>query len=61
MPRISCDGRELELSPHDNLLDALLAAGVTVASSCRAGACQQCLVQATSGTPPAKAQAGLKD
>jgi CDP-4-dehydro-6-deoxyglucose reductase len=61
MPRISCDGRELELSSDDNLLDALLAAGVTVASSCRAGACQQCLVQATSGTPPAKAQAGLKD
>jgi CDP-4-dehydro-6-deoxyglucose reductase, E3 len=61
MPRISCDGRELELSQDDNLLDALLAAGVTVASSCRAGACQQCLVQATSGTPPVDAQAGLKD
>jgi CDP-4-dehydro-6-deoxyglucose reductase, E3 len=61
MPRISCDGRELELSPNDNLLDALVAAGVTVASSCRAGACQQCLVQATKGTPPPAAQAGLKD
>lgn len=61
MPRVCCDGRELELSADDNLLDALLAAGVTVASSCRAGACQQCLVQATSGTPPIDAQAGLKD
>jgi NAD(P)H-flavin reductase/ferredoxin len=61
MPRICCDGRELELSPGDNLLDALLAAGVTIASSCRAGACQQCLVQATSGAPPVDAQAGLKD
>ena len=61
MPRVLCDGRELELSTDDNLLDALLAAGVTVASSCRAGACQQCLVQATNGTPPINAQAGLKD
>jgi len=61
MPRISCEGRELWVSPDDNLLDALLAAGLSVASACRAGACQQCLVQATRGTPPASAQAGLKD
>jgi CDP-4-dehydro-6-deoxyglucose reductase, E3 len=61
MPRIFCDGRELQLSPGDNLLDALLSAGVTVASSCRAGACQQCLVQATRGAPPSEAQVGLKD
>ena len=61
MPRIVCDGRELELGANDNLLDALLAAGITVASSCRAGACQQCLVRATSGSPPLEAQAGLKE
>lgn len=61
MPRIVCDGRELTLAPNDNLLDALLAAGLRVASSCRAGACQTCLVQATRGTPPARAQEGLKD
>jgi CDP-4-dehydro-6-deoxyglucose reductase, E3 len=61
MPRIVCDGRELKLAPNDNLLDALLAAGLRVASSCRAGACQACLVQATRGTPPARAQQGLKD
>ena len=61
MPRILCDGRELVLQPGDNLLDALLAAGLSVASSCRAGACQQCMVQAVQGTPPARAQEGLKD
>jgi CDP-4-dehydro-6-deoxyglucose reductase, E3 len=61
MPRIVCDGRELELASDENLLDALLAAGISVASSCRAGACQQCLLRATSGTPPLVAQAGLKD
>lgn len=60
MPRISCDGREIDLAPGDNLLDALLAAGFTVPSSCRAGACQQCLVKATRGTPPAPSQEGLK-
>src|SRR5689334_4325250 len=61
MPRVHCDGREVTLSPGDNLLDALLAAGIEVASSCRAGACQQCLVKAVRGTPPASSQSGLKD
>jgi CDP-4-dehydro-6-deoxyglucose reductase, E3 len=61
MPTVLCDGRELWLSPGDNLLDVLLGAGLRVASSCRVGACQACLVQATRGTPPAGAQQGLKD
>lgn len=61
MPRVHCDGRDLTLSSDDNLLDALLGAGVAVASSCRAGACQQCLVKAVRGVPPSRAQSGLKD
>jgi NAD(P)H-flavin reductase/ferredoxin len=61
MPRLRCDGRELELGPDENVLDALLAAGVAVASSCRVGACQACLVRATGGAPPAAAQLGLKE
>jgi len=59
--RVLCDGHELALAPGDNLLDALLGAGLRVASSCRAGACQACLVRATRGVPPARAQQGLKD
>lgn len=61
MPRLECEGRQLELLPGETVLDALLGAGLTVSSSCRAGACQACLVQATRGTPPAAAQQGLKE
>lgn len=43
------------------LLDALLDAGIDIASSCRAGACQSCLVQVTRGEAPRKAQAGLRE
>ena len=60
MPRVVCDDRGFVVEPGANLLDALLRAGLKVASSCRAGACQACLVQATRGTPPVAAQAGLK-
>lgn len=61
MPRVLCDGRELPLLPGESVLDALLRAGRAVASSCRVGACQSCLVQATRGAPPAAAQVGLKE
>lgn len=61
MPRVLCDGHELALAPGANLLEALLGAGLRVASSCRAGACQACLVRVTRGAPPARAQQGLKD
>lgn len=61
MPHLECEGRKLELSPGETVLEALLGAGLSVSSSCRAGACQACLVQATRGTPPPAAQQGLKD
>lgn len=61
MAHIHCEGRRLALSPGQTVLDALLGAGLSVSSSCRAGACQACLVQATRGTPPPEAQQGLKD
>lgn len=60
MPRIVCDGTALELRDGERLLDGLLRAGVPVASSCRAGACQSCLVQVVRGEAPAAAQVGLK-
>ena len=43
------------------MLDALARAGVKVPSSCRAGACQSCLVQVTHGAIPERSQIGLKD
>jgi ferredoxin-NADP reductase/ferredoxin len=60
-PRILCDGTEIEVRDGERLLDSLLRAGARVASSCRAGLCQSCLVKATRGSPPAAAQVGLKD
>lgn len=61
MPHIDCEGRRLALAPGETVLDALLSSGISVASSCRAGACQACLVQATRGTPPPAAQQGIKE
>ena len=61
MPRLVCDGRELELRPGESVLDALGSAGVAISSSCRVGACQSCLVQALRGSVPPQAQRGLRD
>lgn len=61
MPTLRCQGRLVDVRPGEVALDALLRAGVAIASSCRAGACQSCLVRVTEGAPAAKAQAGLKD
>src|SRR5690606_27028590 len=49
------------LLPGESVLDGLARHGVAIPSSCRAGTCQTCLVQATSGDVPAAAQAGLKE
>ncbi len=44
-----------------SVLDTLLDNGEDIPNSCRAGACQTCLMQATHGKVPAAAQNGLKD
>ena len=61
MPRLICNEREVTLEPGESVLDALSRSGVKVASSCRAGACQSCLVQLTRGAVPERAQLGLKE
>jgi CDP-4-dehydro-6-deoxyglucose reductase len=58
---VVCDGQVVTAANGERLLDALLRAGLRVPSSCRAGACQSCMVKATRGTPPVAAQAGLKE
>ena len=45
----------------DTALEALLRAGIAIPHSCRAGACQSCLVQAKTDNVPAAAQQGLKE
>lgn len=61
MAKILCAGQSVELLENETVLDGLLRAGLSVSHSCRAGACQSCLVRATAGAPPAEAQMGLQD
>jgi CDP-4-dehydro-6-deoxyglucose reductase, E3 len=61
MAELSCDGQRIALLPNENVLDALRRASIEVPSSCRAGACQSCLVQVTRGEVPERAQLGLKE
>ncbi|MGB9094321.1 MAG: 2Fe-2S iron-sulfur cluster-binding protein [Gallionella sp.] len=43
-----------------SVLDCLTAQGIPVPSSCHSGVCQTCLMRATDGELPERAQAGLK-
>src|SRR4051812_24845693 len=53
--------RAVAVAPGETLLAALEREGLPVRASCRAGACQTCLMRATDGAPPARSQVGLKD
>lgn len=55
------EDKDYALEDGESVLDCLLRHGERVSSLCRSGACQSCLLQATSGTVPAAAQQGLKD
>ena len=59
MPEVRVSGLSLSTESGANLLDALQAAGLPVASSCRAGHCQTCLVRSDSSGVPAQARYGL--
>jgi ferredoxin-NADP reductase/ferredoxin len=61
MPTLRHHDRVIPMALGQTVLDALLAAGVKVGHSCRAGACQSCLVRAVEGSPPAESQRGLKE
>lgn len=61
MAELTCGDRRIQLAAGESVLDALGRVGVQVPSSCRAGACQSCLVQVTRGALPERAQIGLKD
>lgn len=52
-------GETLPFQPGESVLDCLLRHGRPVASSCRSGVCQSCIVQGR-GSVPATAQRGLK-
>jgi ferredoxin-NADP reductase/ferredoxin len=60
MPSILYGGQSYQCKEQESVLDCLTAHGVTIPSSCHAGLCQTCLMQAVKGTVPATAQVGLK-
>ncbi|MBF7730527.1 iron-sulfur-binding ferredoxin reductase [Pseudomonas sp. N040] len=51
MPEITVAGQCIHAAEHANLLDTLLAAGLAIPYSCRAGSCHACLVRCTAGEP----------
>jgi len=60
MPQVIYAGVSYAAAPGEAVLDTLLRHSVPVSNSCRAGACQSCLLRASNGTIPPQAQRGLK-
>ena len=60
MANVQYAGREYPVLPSETVLDCLLRNGETIAHSCKAGACQSCLMR-TSAWVPETAQNGFKD
>jgi CDP-4-dehydro-6-deoxyglucose reductase, E3 len=61
MAQITFAGNTYAAKDGETVLDALLRHGVEVAHSCRAGACQSCLMRAVTGSVPAAARKGLRE
>ncbi len=61
MPSITYGGQSYQSLEQESVLNCLTAHGVTIPSSCHAGLCQTCLMQAVKGKVPASSQIGLKD
>lgn len=61
MSRVKYEAQWYPLEQEESVLDGLLRQGVTVPHACMAGVCQSCLMRASSGPVPEKAQVGLKD
>lgn len=60
MPSITYGGQSYQCKAQESVLDCMTAHGVNIPSSCHAGLCQTCMMQAVKGKVPATAQAGLK-
>jgi CDP-4-dehydro-6-deoxyglucose reductase len=61
MARVSYEARWYPLEAEESVLDGLLRRGVTVPHACKTGVCQSCLMKASGGVVPEKAQVGLKE
>jgi CDP-4-dehydro-6-deoxyglucose reductase, E3 len=61
MPNLRFFGKDLPFLEGESVLECLLRHEQPVASSCRTGVCQSCLVLARGQAPPASAQKGLNE
>ena len=61
MASVRFEGVSYFLADNETVLDGLLRHGRRLSYSCKAGVCASCVLKATTGVPPARAQAGLKD
>lgn len=61
MPELRLGEQTLTAHAGESVLDCMLRHGVRIPNSCRAGACQSCLMRATSGEIPEEGQRTLKD
>ncbi len=53
--------QEILCHAGESVLDALLREQIDIPYACKEGACQSCMIRSLAGSPPAKAQQGLKD
>ena len=61
MAQLKFKNNVFTVSAGSTVLDTLLEQGQEVPNSCRAGACQSCMMQVTKGNVPEQSQNGLKD
>jgi ferredoxin len=61
MSRIQWNEKSLTWEKGETLLEALERQQIDIPSSCRAGSCHSCLVQAIQGIPSLEAQIDLKE
>ena len=61
MSEIEYGDQKLKVEPGQTVLETLLQHGHEIPNSCRAGACQSCLMQVLEGEVPEEAQVGLKE
>ena len=61
MVRIRFKDRDFDCGGDETVLQCLERNGVDIASSCRSGVCQTCIMRCVEGLAPRSAQIGLKD
>jgi CDP-4-dehydro-6-deoxyglucose reductase len=61
MALVRFEGLDYPCGEGESVLECLERHGVPMMSSCRSGACQSCMMRATSGDPGDTAKQGLKD